>query len=724
MFHVVAPVAWKNPLWRTIISLLIVALLAVLPTPISAQPPEPTLLRVSTTSDVLDGNTSSALSLNSNPGNDGRISLREAITAANATSGDDPIQITFSLDERDPSYTAATGWVIRVTAGKLPFLLHANLTIEGPGPDAPAVIIDGGYVPGVSTGIGDGLRIAGPGIVVRNLTVQRFSARGIILQGSARQSVIEDCIIQQNGETGVLLFGATVLENRILKSTIVQNGTGVRLSRAAQNSIGGASPEQGNRIADNTLVGVEVDDQASGNEIGNNWIGLDASGTGAAPNGLAGIRLTQSNRHVIANNVISGNGTGVLLSGSSSNTLRGNTIGLSADGQQVVPNQGNGVQLSAGAQNNQIGGSDAAARNVISGQIVASAVQGNGVVIEGNGSTGNRVQGNFIGLPPDGRSRGIGNYRYGVLIASGASANLVGGTSTGEGNYIGFNGVGGIRVDGAANAIQGNTLGLGSDDTTILGNQGNAIRVSAPDTVIGPGNIIAASGGAGILLTSQSASVSATNSQIISNTVRLNNQAGICILAAGVQMSGNRVRENGGQVGSECGATGGVIIAGASATRVVQNEVALNQGSGVVIRNGAGNLLSENSIYDNTAQGISLQQGGNRDAAAPLIQSVVPGSTAVQVTGQACARCAVEIYTDDGAQGSYFARTVFASASGSFDTTLPLTLVRGAYVTATSTDAENNTSSFAPSLAFAPDAPPPPQPAPTDDMVLLPLIMR
>lgn len=48
---------------------------------------------VTSTTDVIDGNTSSIANLIANPGPDGVISLREAITAANNTAGADTINI-------------------------------------------------------------------------------------------------------------------------------------------------------------------------------------------------------------------------------------------------------------------------------------------------------------------------------------------------------------------------------------------------------------------------------------------------------------------------------------------------------------------------------------------------------------------------------------------------------------------------------------------------------
>ena len=43
--------------------------------------------------------------------------------------------------------------------------------------------------------------------------------------------------------------------------------------------------------------------------------------------------------------------------------------------------------------------------------------------------------------------RYVGNYRQGIMIGIGAQNNRIGGTATGEGNVIAYNGQGGIRID-------------------------------------------------------------------------------------------------------------------------------------------------------------------------------------------------------------------------------------------------------------------------------------
>lgn len=93
----------------------------------------------------------------------------------------------------------------------------------------------------------------------------------------------------------------------------------------------------------------------------------------------------------------------------------------------------------------------------------------NGINIFLGGET--TIQGNVLGLAPDGTSKGFGGY--GIYIGD-SNDNRIGGTQVGQGNTIANGGVGGIGIDGTSirnsvlsNSIFGNA-GMGID----LGNDG------------------------------------------------------------------------------------------------------------------------------------------------------------------------------------------------------------------------------------------------------------
>jgi hypothetical protein len=129
---------------------------------------------------------------------------------------------------------------------------------------------------------------------------------------------------------------------------------------------------------------------------------------------------------------------------------------------------------------------------VTSSNLIGGLVSGNGNVISGNfdfgvsiaGGSRNTVQGNLIGLAPDGISP-LPNGKGGIFISAAGiyggtgNGNQIGGKESGAGNVIAYNGVGNISqangiqiVSGTGNAVLGNSIyanyGLGID----LGNYG------------------------------------------------------------------------------------------------------------------------------------------------------------------------------------------------------------------------------------------------------------
>src|SRR5204863_3892559 len=132
----------------------------------------------------------------------------------------------------------------------------------------------------------------------------------------------------------------------------------------------------GNGIASvNVLAGLALQNDLTGTLIAGNYIGLNAAGTAALGNLTYGIQ-NQGTGVVIGGtipgmgNVISGNKSdGVLLVGNGGSTLRGNLIGTDPTGAVARPNLGSGVNVSS--PDNTVGGTTAAARNVISGNATA-----------------------------------------------------------------------------------------------------------------------------------------------------------------------------------------------------------------------------------------------------------------------------------------------------------------------------------------------------------------
>jgi hypothetical protein len=215
--------------------------------------------------------------------------------------------------------------------------------------------------------------------------------------------------------------------------------------------------------------GVQIDGSgATGNKIEGNFIGTNASGSAALANGNAGVDISNAPNTTVGGtqaaqrNVLSGNvADGVQISGSGAtgNRVLGNFIGTTANGSEALGNTGDGVVIDI-APNNTVGGTTSGARNVISDNRF-------GVFISGSGATGNKVEGNRIGTKADG-SGDLGNDGHGVLISAGASNNTIGGTTSAAGNAISNNGLDGVRIpEGVGNRVLSNLIfsntGLGID---------------------------------------------------------------------------------------------------------------------------------------------------------------------------------------------------------------------------------------------------------------------
>ncbi|MBP7828394.1 MAG: right-handed parallel beta-helix repeat-containing protein [Kiritimatiellae bacterium] len=403
--------------------------------------------------------------------------LRWAITAANTNPGADTIEFNLAAPYRIQPASA------------LPTSYSSGLIIDGttqPGfAGTPLVTIEGSLA-----GAADGLLISdSTSAVVRALNISKWSGNGITLRRGLSTRV-ENCRISSNTVNGIILEtsrrcvigGAGPLLRNVITSngnagvylsgdhnlvlgnlvgtdglTAQPNDHGVQVLSGQSNLIGGAAAGEGNVISGNRSFGVYLVQWASNTTVIGNYIGTDVSGTAAISN-VVGI-VIEGARHTIGGlvaaerNLISGNTWGMRLIGGRAhdNVVRGNWIGLGATGA-VVSNSLQGVQIMQGASTNLIGGAGAAHRNVISGN------GGGGVALTEAESRANRIQGNYIGLGPDGISL-LGNGDNGIRVS--APWTLVGGSGAGEGNTIMGNGADGVSVSGAnaiGNRIEGNVI--------------------------------------------------------------------------------------------------------------------------------------------------------------------------------------------------------------------------------------------------------------------------
>ncbi len=241
----------------------------------------------------------------------------------------------------------------------------------------------------------------------------------------------EGNLISGNLLDGIFMYSDSVSEageNRVLGNYIgtnlagsvsVANATGVDLGHGTLGTeIGGTAPGARNLISGNTHDGIRIFDSLS-TFVEGNFIGTDQAGTARVGNGDNGVFISSGAKGSYigigvpgAGNLISGNiAAGILIeddgTGTTDNYVQANLIGTDVTGNNPLGNS-MGVAIARGASNNYIGFSDPAARNIISGNV------DNGIVIQDSGTTGNHVEGNFIGTNQAG-TRSLPNH-FGVAI--------------------------------------------------------------------------------------------------------------------------------------------------------------------------------------------------------------------------------------------------------------------------------------------------------------------
>jgi CSLREA domain-containing protein len=499
------------------------------------------------------------------PGNDvcataGAVcTLRAAIEEANAHAGSDVI--TFSI----------AGIISPATPTPL---ITGQVTIDGttaPGfVNAPVVVIYGGgvladaivFAPGSSSSSLVGLKIHG------------FTGTAVTILSSSVS-------IRRNylGPVG----GGTA------------NFRGLYLS-GSSCTIGGNTDGDGNVISGNTDNGLTIG--GAGNAIADNFIGTDATGTAALPNGQAGIEVVGGSNTAIGavgtniENVISGNTRfGVLITpATTATTLVNNVIGLNVAGTAAVPNGQSGVFVQG------------------SGTVIGTPASGN--VISGNGEYGieNRgpsiIQNNIVGLDRNGQNA-IGNALDGIIVGA---TSTVGGSGPGEGNTVSGNLRNGIGFAiGPGTTISGNTVGLNAGRTVARGNSQHGVFLSntfGSDVTVGAAggmNVISANGGDGI-------NGLVANSSIMNNrigtdgtgTIDLGN-AGAGIRGGAGQVTANLISGNGMQ---------GVVLEGSSQA-LTNNIIRRNALEGVKVTSASTvSTITANSIFSNGGIGIDLTPDG------------------------------------------------------------------------------------------------------------------
>jgi trimeric autotransporter adhesin len=505
-----------------------------------------------------------------NTNDSGPGSLRYAMTSANANESG-PNTIDFAIPDTGVQTNTGVQTISPISALPTitnPVVIDATsqcLTCTG-----PSIQLDGGAIAGAGV---SGLLITAGQSTVRGLEITGWGNRGIELQGSSN-------LIAGNylGTDGSRALG------NVAAGVIIDGG-------ATHNTIGGTVASDRNLVSGNDKGVVIAGSSTSSNLVEGNYIGTDTHGSSAIGNAKDGVLVvngaynnTVGGTLAGAGNLTSGNGAaGVDVTASGSNTVLGNYIGTDATGTAPLGNQ-KGVGIGGGSPNNLLGGTTTGARNLISGNL------NRGVVIGASGSSGNLVEGNYIGTNATGAAQ-LANGLDGILVFNSATSNTIGGTATGAGNVISgnrYDGVFIINPGTSRNLVQGNYIGTDANGSSAIGNAG------------------------GVLVAG-----SATN-----NTI------------------GGTVAGAGNTIGFNAGTGGGIN----------DFNVAFKRGVGVQVDAGSttGDAILSNSIFANSSTvGIALTNGGNANEPVPTVSSVTTSSTSTTISGTVTAgNIRVEVFVN------------------------------------------------------------------------------
>jgi hypothetical protein len=295
-------------------------------------------------------------------------------------------------------------------------------------------------------------------------------------------------IISGNVGSGIISFFAAVfMQGNYIGTDIggtVAIGNGNSGVRYAETGIfiGGTMAGARNIISGNGS-GISADFELG--LIQGNYIGTDVTGAVAIGNSGEGVFLfdpsggTLGGTSPTARNIISGNGTGIMIEGGGVSLIQGNYIGVNAGGNSIIPNTGDGIEGftdEGGEFNHVIGGAVPGAANVISGN------GGNGINTTGIPPN---ILGNFIGTDAS-RTADLGNSSNGILFSNDIQFAQV------RNNVVSFNDNSGVRIpftdfggENLFNVISSNSVFSNEVLGVDLGDSG-VTRNDRNDTDVGP----------------------------------------------------------------------------------------------------------------------------------------------------------------------------------------------------------------------------------------------
>lgn len=256
---------------------------------------------------------------------------------------------------------------------------------------------------------------------------------------------------------------------------------------------------------------------------------------------------------------------------------------------------------------------------VVNGVFTGPPGQAAGIRIDQ--SSGNLVEGNFIGTNPAGTA--AAGSGVGVLIAN-ADNNRVGRALPASRNLISGNPVAGIEIRGPGtfNIIEGNLIGTNASGTAALGNgTGVSCSVSVFSTTIGglaagAGNVISGNTASGIRFSGSSGEVSGNfiGTNAAGTGAIPNGNLGVLITASSnhSRIGGNLIPQARNVISANL--NGGIRVEGASIGTSIEGNVIGLDVTGLLPLGNQGPGVSVVDRSDNTRVGGPFFGGGNQIA--------------------------------------------------------------------------------------------------------------
>lgn len=375
----------------------------------------------------------------------------------------------------DP-FTAAAAFLMLLIFCLSPNAQAATITVDSLA-DSNPIAVDGNCtlreaIVSANTNMSDDCT-AGDG--APTIDTIEFNVAGTITLALQLPATIEPVIIDGYSAPGAGVNTDALASNAILTVVVDANGANVGLP------VDSAATVRGLVVQNYVDWGIEVQDDGDGTVIAGNFVGTSAdglSGSGAASSENIGIRVQAGADNVIiggtdaaARNLVSDNGITGIAVFSDGNTIQGNLVGTDATGMAALPNTVDRPNNDRPAIRIQGSSNNQVGGATAAERNVISGNNGDAMQVLG-GSSNNVIEGNYIGVDITGNGA-LPQARSGILLFTGPGA-AAGSSDNVQiiDNVVAAMPEKGIVADGPPftnTVIDGNLVGVGADGTTALG---------------------------------------------------------------------------------------------------------------------------------------------------------------------------------------------------------------------------------------------------------------